>query len=67
MNLKEKFTSRKFWVAAAGVIGGILLAVLGNTTEGVTTAVASVVAYLAAEGLIDLAAVRSAIEEENKE
>jgi len=67
MNLKEKFTSRKFLVAAAGVIGGILLAVLGNTTEGVTTAVASVVAYLAAEGLIDLAAVRSAIEEENKE
>lgn len=61
--LKEKFTSRKFLVAVAGVAGGILLALLGNVSEGVTAVVASVVAYLAAEGLIDLAAVKSILDE----
>ena len=65
--LKEKFTSRKFLVAVTGVAGGILLALLGNVSEGVTAAVASVVAYLAAEGLIDLAAVKSILEEKNGE
>lgn len=63
MYLKEKFTSRKFLVAAAGIVSGVLLIVTGNTTEGVTAAVTSVVAYLAAEGLIDIAAVKSIAEE----
>lgn len=63
MYLKEKFTSRKFLVAAAGIVSGILLIVTGNTTEGVTAAVTSIVAYLAAEGLIDIAAVKSIAEE----
>ncbi len=63
MNWKEKFTSRKFLLAAGGLVGGILLACMGSVTEGVTAAVTSVVGYLAAEGLIDLAAVRSSFEE----
>ena len=64
MFLKEKFTSRKFLVAAAGIVSGIVLILGGNVTEGMTTAIASVVAYLAAEGLIDLAALKNIGEEE---
>ncbi len=56
--MKEKFTSRKFLLAVGGLVGGIVLAALGNVSEGVTAAVTSVIAYLAAEGLIDLAAVK---------
>lgn len=63
-DLKTKFTSRKFMVAAAGVISGIVLIAGGNTTEGVTAVVTSVVAYLAAEGLIDIAAVKNIDSEE---
>ena len=56
--MKTKLTSRKFLVAISGVVSGIVLIANGNTTEGVTTIIASVVAYLAAEGLIDMAAVK---------
>lgn len=63
MTFKEKCTSRKFLMAVGGLVGGILLAVMGNVTEGVTAAVTSVCAYLAAEGLIDLAAVRNAFDD----
>lgn len=59
MNFKEKLTSRKFLVAVAGIISGIALFASGNVNEGVTAIVASVVAYLAAEGIIDLAAVKN--------
>ena len=61
MNLKTKLTSRKFLVALAGLISGVVLIVNGSTTEGVTSIVASVVAYLAAEGVIDMAAVRNTV------
>ena len=44
-NLKTKLTSRKFLIAAAGV----------------TSIIASVVAYLAAEGLVDMAAVKKTV------
>ena len=60
-NLKTKLTSRKFLIAAAGVISGIVLLVNGNVTEGVTSIIASVVAYLAAEGLVDMAAVKKTV------
>ncbi len=53
-----KFTSRKFLVSAAGVISGAVLIACGNITEGATALVASVIAYLAAEGIIDAAAVK---------
>lgn len=66
MNLKSKFTSRKFLMAVAGVVSGIVLIANNNITEGTTTIVASVVAYLAAEGLIDISAVKSVVEEDNE-
>lgn len=60
-NLKTKLTSRKFLIAAAGVVSGIVLIANGNVTEGVTSIIASVVAYLAAEGLVDMAAVKKTV------
>ena len=63
----RKVGSRKFLVAVTGVVSGIVLIVGGNVTEGVTAIVASVVAYLAAEGIVDMAAVKKAIcEQEEK-
>ena len=56
--LKTKLTSRKFLVAAAGIVSGVALIVSGNTTEGVAAVIASVIGYLAAEGYIDAKAVK---------
>ena len=61
--IKSKLTSRKFLIAVAGVISGIALILNGSLSEGATTVVASVVAYLAAEGLIDIAAVKKSVED----
>lgn len=58
-NFKAKITSRKFLIAVTGIVSGIALIANGNTTEGVTTIIASVVAYLAAEGVIDMMAVKN--------
>ncbi len=62
--MKEKFTSRKFLIAVGGIAGGVLLILGGNISEGVTAIVTSVVGYLAAEGLIDLAAVKAGLDAE---
>ena len=65
-NFIKKLTSRKFLVSVAGIVSGIALIVSGNTEEGVTAIVTSVLGYLVAEGLIDIAAVKS-IDGEEKE
>ena len=68
--MKAKLTSRKLWVAIAGIISGIVLMVNGHTVEGASTLVASVVGYLLAEGLIDAKRVKTVIdstEEDNKD
>lgn len=57
--LKEKFTSRKFLMAFFGIIAGAVCITMGNTTEGVTTIISSVAAYLIAEGYIDAKSVQS--------
>ena len=57
-DIKSKLTSRKFLVAVAGIVSGVVLIANGSTTEGVATVIASVIAYLAAEGYIDAAAVK---------
>lgn len=57
----KKLVSRKFIAAAVGVICGIVLALEGNETEGVTAIVASILGYLAAEGYVDAAAVKKEI------
>ena len=62
-DIKTKLTSRKFLVAVAGIVSGIFLIAEGSVTEGVTMVATAVVAYLAAEGLIDMAAVRDAAKE----
>ena len=60
--MKAKLTSRKLWVAIAGIIAGIVLIANGNTVEGTSTLVASIVGYLLAEGLIDAKAVKAVID-----
>lgn len=60
--MKEKLTSRKFWVAVAGLISGVVLIVSGNKVEGTSTLIASVVGYLLAEGIIDAKAVNTVID-----
>lgn len=64
--LTQKLTSRKFLAAIAGIVTGAGVIASGNTTEGVIAVIASVVAYLVAEGYIDAKAVdiaNSVIEE----
>jgi len=58
MNMSKKLTSRKFWMALAGFVVGVLalLGVDGNTTQqiaGVVMSLGSVVAYIVGEGLVD--------------
>lgn len=59
--LKTKFTSRKFIACLAGVLTGLGLILSQNTVEGATTVVVSIISYLAAEGLIDAAAVKNTL------
>lgn len=58
----RKLTSRKFIVAAAGIVSGVALILNGNSTEGVSAVIASVLGYLVAEGYIDAKAVKAAAE-----
>ncbi len=61
--LKQKLTSRKFLIAVAGVVSGIVLIANGSVTEGTTAITASILGYLATEGIIDFAAVKKKMEE----
>lgn len=56
----RKVTSRKFWIAIAGFVSGLIVAFGGSsetaeTVSGVILAGASVIGYLLAEGLTDAA------------
>lgn len=63
----QKLTSRKLWMALAGVATGVAL-VLGadggdiSDVAGAITAVASVITYIVTEGMIDAESVKNAIE-----
>lgn len=56
--MKTKLTSRKFWVAVAGIVSGILM-IFGysdssvETISGAVITVGSAIAYIIAEGVID--------------
>ena len=71
----KKLTSRKLWMAIAGLAAGIILAVKGDaelaeTISGVIMMVASVVGYIFGEGLTDAARAEhdiNAVIEEKKE
>ena len=54
----RKLTSRKLWLAVAGLVSGLVLAFGGDesvaeTVSGVLLQAASVIGYLLAEGLAD--------------
>jgi hypothetical protein len=57
---KRKLTSRKFWIAVAGFVTGLILAFDGSaataeTVSGCIMSGASVIAYIVGEGLTDAA------------
>lgn len=63
----RKLTSRKLWLALAGVATGIAVILGVDGTEiadvaGAVTALASVITYIITEGKVDAAAVKTAIE-----
>ena len=54
----KKLTSRKFWVAIAGFVSGLIIAFTGDeataaTVSGCVMSAASVVGYMIGEGLAD--------------
>lgn len=63
----RKLSSRKLWLAIAGVAAGIAMALGVDTSDittvaGAITAIVSVATYIVTEGKIDAAAVKRAIE-----
>ena len=62
----RKLSSRKLWMAIAGVATGIAMALGVDTTEigtvaGAVTALISVVTYIYVEGKVDAEGVKNAI------
>lgn len=58
----RKLTSRKFWMAVAGLVVGLVIiftddAVLAERISGIIMSGASIIGYLLAEGLTDAAHV----------
>ena len=56
----RKLTSRKLWMAVAGLVSGLIIAFKGDaetaeTVAGIILQVGSVIGYLLAEGLADAA------------
>ncbi len=62
---KRKLSSRKLWAAVAGIVTGLAM-VFGldentiSTVAGAVVSVASVVAYIMAEGKVDAEGVKNA-------
>ena len=59
-NVIRKLTSRKFWLAVAAFVTGLIVAFRGDaelaeTVAAVIMAGATVIAYIVGEGLIDAA------------
>ena len=62
----RKLSSRKLWMALAGIATGISMALGAESTEistvaGAVTAIVSVVTYIITEGKIDAEGVKNAI------
>ena len=64
---RRKLSSRKLWAVIAGIVAGLAM-VFGldenavNTVAGAVVSVASVVAYIMAEGKVDAESVKKALE-----
>ena len=59
-DILRKLTSRKFWMAVAGFISGLIIACRGGeelaeTVSGCIMSAAAVIAYIIGEGLADSA------------
>lgn len=72
-DIVRKLTSRKLWMAVAGFVAGLIVALgesseLAETVSGLIMSGASVLGYLLAEGLADSAGVggTETPEEENR-
>ncbi len=64
----SKLTSRKLWMAIAGIATGVYIAMGGeasnvNSIAGAVTALASILAYIKVEGDIDIAALADVVVE----
>lgn len=62
----QKLTSRKLWMAIAGIVTGIAMALGAETTDvstvaGAVTALVSVVTYIITEGKVDAESVKNTI------
>ena len=62
----RKLSSRKLWMALAGIVSGIAMALGADSTDistvaGAMTAIASVVTYIITEGKVDAESVKNAI------
>ena len=53
INWKQKLSSRKLWLAIAGIISGIALLVQGEIEAGTALIGSSIISYGIAEGYID--------------
>ncbi len=54
----KKISSRKFIASLMGILTGIGVIASGSEIEGIITVIASIFAYLIAEGYIDAKAVK---------
>lgn len=68
MDWKRKLTSRKFWMALALFVSGLIIAFggkqeLADTVSGCIMQGAAVLGYLLAEGLTDAAGARAESDE----
>ena len=68
-DLIRKLTSRKFWLAVAAFISGLIVALDGDaetaeTVSGLIMSGATVLGYLLAEGLADSASAGTVVIEE---
>jgi uncharacterized membrane protein len=64
INWKAKLTSRKFWMALAAFIVGVLalFRIDANTTtqiSGIIMSLGAVIAYIVGEGLVDASAAKA--------
>lgn len=62
----RKLSSRKLWMALAGIATGVAMALGADSTDvsevaGAVTAIVSVVTYIVTEGKIDAESVKNAI------
>lgn len=64
----KKLTSRKLWMAIAGVATGVAMALGADggdigTVAGAVTTIISIIVYIVTEGKIDAEGVKNAIEQ----